>query len=85
MSIKPVEHTARTVSGKRVTIGGVTVQLELDEGELSIRVSACDPAAEGERVAISPERKYGHGTLYCEGELPGETHGHRFAIYRKAS
>lgn len=77
--------TSRTVKGEEVRLGGVTVRLELDEGELSIRVSACDPLAdsEDERVAVSPERKYGHGTLYAEGELPGEVHGYRFAIYGK--
>jgi hypothetical protein len=77
--------TSRTVEGEVVLVGGVAVRVELDEGELSIRVSACDPAAEDEQVAISPDRKYGHGTLYTEGELPGEVHGHRFAVYRKRS
>jgi hypothetical protein len=77
--------TSRTVEGEQVTVGGVTVRIELDEGELSIRVSACDPldGLEDERVAVSPDRKYGHGTLYTEGELPGEVHGHRFAVYQK--
>lgn len=80
--------TSRTVEGQQVTVGGVTVRVELDEGELSIRVSACDPLSgleDDERVAISPDRKYGHGTLYTEGELPGEVHGHRFSVHGKRS
>lgn len=75
--------TSRTVEGEVVLIGGVAVRLELDEGELSIRVSAVDPAAECDQVEISPERRYGHGNLYVEGELPGEVYGYRFAIYGK--
>jgi len=80
-------YTTRTVEGQQVTVGGVTVCVELDEGELSIRVSARDPLAdlEDERVAVSPGRGYGHGTLYTEGELPGEVHAHRFSVYGKRS
>jgi hypothetical protein len=77
--------TSRIVEGQQVTVGGVTVRVELDEGELSVRVSAVDPAADDERVDVSPDRKYGHGTLYTEGELPGEVHGHRFAVHQKRS
>ena len=80
MAIKPVERTSRTVEGKRVTVGGVTVRVELDEGELSIRVSGRDREAEGELAVIGDQWGKGHGNLYVEGEEPGDVRHERFII-----
>jgi hypothetical protein len=83
MEIKPVEHTTRTVKGKRVTVGGVTVTVELNNGELDIRVGRCDTSAdESGQVALSRSGK-GHVNVYVDGEEPGQTLNDRFPLYRR--
>jgi hypothetical protein len=76
--------TTRTVEGEQITVGGVTVRVELDEGELSIRVSACDDFAdEADQIDLHPMAGTGHGNLYITGEAPGRTSHVRFVIHRK--
>jgi hypothetical protein len=75
------ESTSRTVKGQRVVEGGVTVTVEMNHGELEIRVSGRDREAEGEQVVIGRRWGKGHGTLYVEGEEAGDVSGHRFVIH----
>ena len=84
MAIEPVERTSRTVEGKRVTVGGVTVTVELNGGELDIRVGRCDDS-DGERPSadLAPLEGTGHGSLYVAGSEPGRTQHYRFVISRK--
>jgi hypothetical protein len=84
MEIEHVEQTERTVSGKRLTVGGVTVTVELNEGELDIRVGACDDAdGEGPTVDLDPMDGTGHGNIYVAGPGAGKTSHDRFVIRRK--
>jgi hypothetical protein len=84
MAIEPVTRTIREVNGKRVTLGGVTVTVELNCGELDIRVSACDDSIdECERVDLTPLDGVGHGNIYITGDEPGRVSHNRFVIHRK--
>jgi hypothetical protein len=81
--IEAAENTTRTVSGKRVALGGVTVTVELNGGELDIRVGRCDDSAdEAGRVSLSRSGR-GHANVYVDGEEPGQVQNSRFVIHRK--
>jgi hypothetical protein len=76
--------TTRTVEGQQVIVGGVTVTVELNEGELDIRVSACDDSdGEMPSVGLAPLEGTGHGSLYVTGSEPGRTQHFRFLLHRK--
>jgi hypothetical protein len=80
--------TTRTVEGQQVIVGGVTVTVELNEGELDIRVSACDDSegegeGEGDRIDLHPMAGIGHGNIYVTGSGLGVTSHERFTIHRK--
>lgn len=83
MATEPVTRTIRAVSGKRVTLGGVPVTIELNGGELDIRVGRCDDSIdEADRVALSSSGR-GHANVYVDGEEPGQVQNNRFVIHRK--
>jgi hypothetical protein len=81
--IEATEKTTRTISGKRVTLGGVTVTVELNGGELDIRVGRCDDSVdEAGRVSLSRSGR-GHVNVYVDGEEAGQVQHNRFGIHRK--
>lgn len=83
MAIEPVTKTTRAVNGKRVTLGGVAVTVELNGDELDIRVGRCDDSTdEADRVALSRSGR-GHVNVYVDGEEPGQVQNYRFVIHRK--
>jgi hypothetical protein len=53
------EPSVRITTGETVTVGGVPVTVEVDDGELVIRVGRCDSSAEG-----APALSYWLGRLH---------------------
>jgi hypothetical protein len=78
------EPSIRITTGETVTVGGVPVTVEMDEGELIVRIGLCDCSAEGTPYAgeyVSEGR--GHVTVRVESFRPGRSQQHRFVLYAK--
>jgi hypothetical protein len=75
------EPSIRITTGETIIFGGVPVTVEMDEGELVVRVGLCDASAEG--APAMSEYGRGHVTVRVESSRPGMSEQHRFVLHAK--